>query len=79
MLRFDQVDVSINGVQILRNISFAIEPTETIAMIGRNGAGKTTTLRSVMGFTEVQGRIAFDNNDLAAVRPSDRPYLRACL
>ena len=48
MLTFDKVDGSISGVQILRNISFTIEPAETVAMIGRNGAGKTTTLRSVM-------------------------------
>lgn len=75
MLAFERVDVSINGVQILRNISFAIKPGDTVALIGRNGAGKTTTLRSVMGFTEVRGRIAFDNTDLTAVRPSDRPGL----
>ncbi|MEM7043199.1 MAG: ATP-binding cassette domain-containing protein [Pseudomonadota bacterium] len=75
MLAFESVDVSINGVQILRNISFAIKPGDTVALIGRNGAGKTTTLRSVMGFTAVRGRIAFDNTDLTAVRPSDRPGL----
>ena len=75
MLTFDQVDVSISGVHILRQVSFAIEPAETVALIGRNGAGKTTTLRSVMGFTDVQGRIVFDGEDLNAIRPSDRPGL----
>ena len=51
MLSFDQVDVSIAGVQILRQLSFSIEAAETVALIGRNGAGKTTTLKSVMGLT----------------------------
>lgn len=75
MLTFDKVDVSISGVQILRDVSFAIKPAETVAMIGRNGAGKTTTLRSVMGFTDVGGRIVFDGAALQAVKPSDRPGL----
>lgn len=75
MLRFEKVDVSINGVQILRNISFAIEPAETVALIGRNGAGKTTTLRTVMGFTAVHGIVRFEKIDLLSVKPSDRPGL----
>lgn len=75
MLGFERVDVSIRGVQILRGLSFAIEPAETVALIGRNGAGKTTTLRSVMGFTQVTGNLRFDGADLAAVRPPDRPKL----
>lgn len=75
MLAFDNVDVAIKGVQILRDISFRVEPAETVALIGRNGAGKTTTLRSVMGFTDVQGRVTFDGKDLTTVKPSDRPGL----
>lgn len=75
MLGFEKVDVSIRGVQILRGLSFAVEPAETVALIGRNGAGKTTTLRSVMGFTEVKGSLRFDGTELTAVRPPDRPGL----
>jgi len=75
MLAFDKVDVAINGVQILRRMSFAVGAAETVAIIGRNGAGKTTTLRSVMGFTEVRGQLAFDGADLTDVRPPDRPGL----
>lgn len=75
MLSFDHVDVSIAGVQILRQISFSIEPAETVALIGRNGAGKTTTLKSVMGLTQVRGTIRFDGKDLTAVAPAKRPRL----
>ena len=75
ILSFQGVDVSISGVQILRNLSFAVQPAETIAMIGRNGAGKTTTLRTVMGFAATRGGVDFDGVDLSAVRPSDRAGL----
>ncbi len=75
MLSFQSVEVALGGVKILRDLSFSVEAAETVAIIGRNGAGKTTTLRSVMGFTQVKGRIAFDGQDLAGVAPAKRPRL----
>lgn len=75
MLSFRSVEVALGGVKILRDLTFTVEAAETVAIIGRNGAGKTTTLRSVMGFTEVKGAIAFDGQDLASVAPAKRPRL----
>lgn len=75
MLSFQSVEVALGGVKILRDLSFTVEAAETVAIIGRNGAGKTTTLRSVMGFTEVKGSIAFDGQDLATIPPAKRPRL----
>jgi branched-chain amino acid transport system ATP-binding protein len=75
MLTFDDVNVAIAGVQILRNVSFEIAAAETIALIGRNGAGKTTTLRSIMGFTDVTGSISLAGHPLSDVQPSKRPGL----
>ncbi len=75
MLRFQSVEVALGGVKILRDLSFAVEVAETVAIIGRNGAGKTTTLRSIMGFTQVKGGITFDGRDLTAIPPAKRPRL----
>jgi ABC-type polysaccharide/polyol phosphate transport system ATPase subunit len=36
-------------VQALREVSFRVEPGETVAVVGRNGAGKTSTLRVLAG------------------------------
>jgi len=36
-------------VQALRDVSFRVEPGETVAVVGRNGAGKTSTLRVLAG------------------------------
>ncbi|BAT61245.1 high-affinity branched-chain amino acid transport ATP-binding protein LivF [Variibacter gotjawalensis] len=75
MLRFENVDVSIAKIPILRAINFTLNAGETIALIGRNGAGKTTTLRTVMGFTQATGGIAFEGKDLMEVAPHKRPLL----
>src|SRR5688572_3390436 len=75
MLSFDQVNVSIAGAQVLRNVSFALPAGATAALIGRNGAGKTTVARSVMGFTQATGSIKLAATDLGPVAPHDRPAL----
>jgi len=75
MLSFKDVDVSIAGVQILRQISFNIEAGSTVALIGRNGAGKTTTLRTIMGFTDATGNMTFDGANLNAVPAAKRASL----
>ena len=65
MLRIEGLNVAIQSVQILRDVSLEL-PTGTMAgLIGRNGAGKTTLMKSVMGLLKVSsGAIAFDGTDL---------------
>jgi branched-chain amino acid transport system ATP-binding protein len=67
VLKIDNVDVSIQSVQILRRVSLEL-PTGTMAgLIGRNGAGKSTLMKSVMGILKVSsGAISFDGADLLA-------------
>jgi branched-chain amino acid transport system ATP-binding protein len=75
MLALKSVDVSIAGVPILRDVTFSAETSETIALVGHNGAGKTTTLRSIMGFTQMNGSINFMGEELTRVAPHLRPGL----
>ena len=42
--------VSRSGTQVLRGISFAVEPGSVYALLGGNGAGKSTTLLTLLGF-----------------------------
>lgn len=76
MLRLHHVDVRIAGVHVLRNVSFALAPGMTTALIGRNGAGKTTTLRTVMGFIPpAGGELFLGDIALDGVKPHRRPGL----
>ena len=59
---------------ILRDVSFTIEPGETVAIVGHTGAGKTTIISLLMRFYDVQkGAVKIDGVD---VREMDLPELR---
>jgi ATP-binding cassette subfamily B protein len=59
--------VSSNGTPdwVLRDVSFAIEPGETIAVVGHTGAGKTTLISLLLRFYDVQkGAVRIDGVDV---------------
>ena len=76
MLSIRELDVAIQSVQILREVSLEL-PTGTMAgLIGRNGAGKTTLMRSIMGLLKIGGgAISFDGADLRATPTHQRTRL----
>ncbi|MGH9570094.1 MAG: ABC transporter ATP-binding protein, partial [Candidatus Angelobacter sp.] len=50
---------------VLRDVSFAIEPGETVAIVGHTGAGKTTIISLLMRFYDIQkGAIRIDGVDI---------------
>jgi ATP-binding cassette subfamily B multidrug efflux pump len=51
--------------RVLENVSFTIEPGETVAVVGHTGAGKTTLTNLLLRFYDVQeGSILFDGVDI---------------
>src|SRR5574341_340203 len=50
---------------VLRDVSFAIEPGETVAIVGHTGAGKTTIISLLVRFYDIQkGAIRLDGVDI---------------
>ncbi len=48
-----------HDVWVIRDVSFAVDPGESVAILGGNGAGKSTILRLVAGITApTQGRLS---------------------
>ncbi|MFL6304480.1 MAG: ABC transporter ATP-binding protein [Candidatus Sulfotelmatobacter sp.] len=57
---------------VLRDVTFAIEPGETVAVVGHTGAGKTTLISLLMRFYDVQkGAIRMDGVDLREMGLAD--------
>jgi len=53
---------------VLEDVRLAIEPGETVSIIGRNGVGKSTLLSTIMGHTTLHGgRIALRGQDISRV------------
>jgi branched-chain amino acid transport system ATP-binding protein len=64
------VDVRLGGVQILRAVSFDVQPGETFGIIGPNGAGKTTLLNVIGGLVRPSaGSVQYGGVDLRHTRP----------
>ncbi|MCT9625419.1 ABC transporter ATP-binding protein [Pseudarthrobacter equi] len=68
---FDDVTFGYPGAApAVRNLSFAVEPGQMVAIVGHTGAGKTTVVNLLMRFYEPgTGRITMGGTDIAAVQP----------
>ena len=50
---------------VLRDVSFQVEPGQTLAIVGHTGAGKTTIIQLLLRFYEIQrGQILLDGVDI---------------
>ena len=49
LFRLSNVEKGYAGTEILRGVSFQVNPGEKVGLVGRNGAGKTTVFRLLTG------------------------------
>ncbi len=66
---FEQVSFSYDEqTKVLDNVSFQIQPGETIALVGPTGAGKSTIVHLISRFYDVQqGKVLIDGKDVKQV------------
>lgn len=50
-----------NGPEVLKNVSFVVEPGENVAFVGENGAGKSTIIKLLCRFYDVTGGVILIN------------------
>ena len=62
---------------VVENVSFAIEPGETLGLVGESGSGKTTVARMILGLVKpTSGRVLVDGVDVAAASGEELRRLR---
>jgi ABC-2 type transport system ATP-binding protein len=65
MLQVKEICKSYRDQQVLKNVSFQVNPGERVALLGANGAGKTTTIRAICTLIEYEkGDILFDGEPI---------------
>jgi zinc/manganese transport system ATP-binding protein len=66
LLRVEDIDVAIDGREILSDVNFRIDHGEFTGLIGANGSGKTTLFRVILGLqSPVRGRVTVHGEALS--------------
>ena len=70
-------DVGTETIRAVRDVSFAVERGEFLAIIGRSGSGKTTLLNLIAGLDRpTSGRVVIDGEDVSAMNEAQLTELR---
>ncbi len=65
LLQVTNLQKSYAGRKVVHGVSFQVDRSEIVGLLGRNGAGKTTSFRMTIGMIEPDGgRVVFDGQDV---------------
>lgn len=63
---------------IVHGVNLAVEPGQTLGIVGESGCGKSTLGRALLRVTEpTSGQVLWQGQDMATLRPADLRKLRA--
>lgn len=76
LLAVEKLGKSFDGLQVLKDVSFAVQPGQRHVIIGPNGAGKTTVFKCVTGLLPADaGSVTIDGRDVTGLPTHSRVSL----
>src|ERR1051326_4171546 len=64
-IEFKDVSKAFGDNHVLRNVSFDVNPAETVCILGRSGVGKSVALQHILGFLRPDsGRVIVAHEDI---------------
>ena len=77
-IRLTNVAKAFGSMQVLDGVNLAIDPGESVAIIGQSGSGKSVTLKCILGLIEPdRGSIQVDGQEVAGVSARERERIRS--
>ena len=71
ILKVKNLNVELDGEEIIKNLTFEVKEGEVLVILGPNGAGKTTLLRTLLGFLPYTGKIHWSKRDISYLPPQE--------
>lgn len=77
MIELRHVHFSYGDQPVLRDVSFEIQDSEAVVIMGPSGSGKSTILRLILGLEcPQQGEVLVDHKDICHIRPAQLREVR---
>ena len=70
MLKVDRLGVTRGGRAVLDEVSLALAPGRTLAVLGGSGAGKSTLVAAILGLVPSTGRVTWAGRPVREIRPT---------
>lgn len=65
-------------IDVVKNISFEIQPGETLGLVGESGCGKSTLAKALLRLTPISaGKVFFEETDLLALKNNEMQRMRS--
>jgi len=71
ILRVKNLNVVLDGEEIIKDLTFEVRERETLIILGPNGAGKSTLLRTLLGLVPYSGEITWGTKSISYLPPQE--------
>lgn len=76
ILKYEHVDISYNGVKVIKDVSFTVNEGEILGIVGESGSGKSTLIKAAMGLLGdtglvTRGDIWYKGKNLPDLSPTE--------